>query len=29
VRFDVVSIVFGDTPKVAHIVDAFFLRRTR
>lgn len=29
VRFDVVSIVFGDKPKVSHTVDAFFLRRTR
>ncbi len=29
VRFDVVGIVFGETPKVAHTVDAFFLGRTR
>jgi Holliday junction resolvase-like predicted endonuclease len=29
VRFDVVSIVFGATPKVTHTVDAFFLRRAR
>jgi putative endonuclease len=29
VRFDVVSIVFGNTPKIAHAMDAFFLGRTR